>query len=111
MLSLVWSTYGSGFMCFILNWCELVGIILSDMMIMALSSTTWSIMIIFVVDLCEVWAYLPTCEVIKSMCSLSVWLKIMLDYDYNFMCIVLGFMYGCSYVPMLLYDGYIYRMT
>ena len=42
---------------------------------------------------------------------------ILLDYDYGFMCIILGLMHGYSDLTMWVYDGHIddymvvYRMT
>ena len=59
-----------------------------------LVDTTWTIMMICVVDLCEVWAYLSICDgMSKSVCFLCM-LGNQVDNDYVLLCVVLGLMHG-----------------
>ena len=72
---------------------------------------------ICVVDLCEVWAYLSTCEVMWNYVFFLRMVGDHVDYDYMLICVVLESMHDYSYLTIRVYDGYIddvivmYRMT
>ena len=65
ILWLVWTSYGGGVTCFTCNWYGLVDVIISIMIIMALSVTTWSNVVIFVLDYVKyenIYIHVKQCE-------------------------------------------------
>ena len=63
---------------------------------------TWSIMKIYVVDLCEVWAYISTCEVMWKYVFFLCMLGDHVDYGYMLIYVILGWYIA---VPTSLYES------
>ena len=103
MLWLIWSIYGGGAM-----WIDVaLSVLLYAIWCHGLVGTSWSIMIIWIVDLCEVWSYLSICEGMWKYVFFLHMLGNHVDYDYVLICVVL---YVDTWLFLLDYmscDGYI----
>ena len=86
MLWLVWSTNGGGAM-----WIDVaLSVLLLQYDDHGLVGTTWSIMMICLVNLCVVWAYQSICEVMSKYVFFLGRLSDHVDCDFVFLCVVLG---------------------